>query len=245
MNPKSQKKALSLFNSIEKNTKKLSKNTKIVICPPFIYLPIFHSRASSITRTDLVMFKLGAQNCSLEKSGAFTGQVSVEMLKNIGCKYVIIGHSEAREYLNETNEIINKKLKAVLKAKLIPIFCVGDKSLRSKKDNKEIQTQLKKGLKDISNSKIKNIIFVYEPVWAISSKNGMAATPASAIQGKLLIEKVLNKQLGKNISNKVLILYGGSANSKNAGQYIKAGFNGLLVGKASLNSKEFIKIIKG
>lgn len=201
MNPETLIKAKRLFNAVKK--------TKAIICPPFPYLSVFKYNF------------LCAQDCHWEESGAFTGEVSPKRLKNLGVKYVIIGHSERRA-LGETEEIIEKKLKAALKAGLIPILCVGEKKGENAK--KVINKQLKKNLK--------GVIIAYEPVWAIGTGNFCSANKANKVR-EFIKEKLDNK-----------ILYGGSVNSKIAKDYLKIGFDGLLVGGASLDAEEFRKIAK-
>jgi triosephosphate isomerase len=224
-NPTTLKEANFLFNSIRKGLRNF-KNIEVVICPPFIYLPIVHRSP----------FKLGAQDCFWEEKGAFTSQISPLMLKDLGCEYVIIGHSERRA-LGETDEMINKKLKAVIKAKLRPILCIGETEKERKKGKtfQVLKSQIKKALSGISSFTVhrSKFIFAYEPVWAIGTGN-----PCQPKEAKEVLE-FLRKKL-KNIP----ILYGGSVNSKNAKDYIEVGFNGLLVGGASLNPKEFIEIVK-
>lgn len=217
MNPLSLKEAKSLFDSIKRGFKSVKKIKKVevVLCPPFIYFQGFKSK-------DLP-FKLGSQNCFWEEKGAFTGEISPLMLKDLGCKYVIIGHSERRKYFQETDTMINKKMKIVLKTGLTPILCIDKIS------------QIKKGMKEILGKDIKKIIVAYEPIWAIGT--GKACGYKEAKEFNVLMKKVL----GKNHST----LYGGSVNSKNALGYIKeSGFQGLLIGGASLKSKEFLKIVK-
>jgi len=236
MNPSNPAEAKAFFNSITEKVKNI-KNVKIIVCPPFAYLLNFKSK--------ILNLKLGAQNCFWEQKGAFTGEVSPIMLKNLGCQYVILGHSERRA-LGETDEIINKKIKAALETGLLPIFCVGDKSKKFKKKFKEIQIQLEKGLSGIKKPHLKKIIIAYEPVWAISATPGArAASVEETTRGKIYIKEVLNKLFGDFFSSKIKILYGGSVNSQNCRDYIKeAKFQGLLVGGASLKTQEFIKIIK-
>jgi len=228
MNPTSKKRAKVLFFKIEKELKKdpqILKKVKVVICPPFLYLPLFLKRKSKIS--------LGAQNVFFEEKGAFTGEISPRMLKGFGVEFVILGHSERRKYFGETDEMIEKKLKAVLKFNLKPILCIGE----TEKERKEGKTfkVLKRQLKVISNlkSKIQNLILAYEPVWAIGTKN--PCDPEKAREVFVFLRRILKK-------NK--ILYGGSVDSKNAKDYIEVGFNGLLIGGASLNPKEFVQIIK-
>ncbi len=213
MNPKNLVGAKKLFDLMKKGIKDIKK-AETIICPPFVYLLGLKSK--------LLNLKLGAQDCFWEEKGAFTGEVSPTMLKNLGCQYVIIGHSERRKYQKETNEMINKKIKAALKARLKPILCIDNIS------------QIKKGLKEILQ-KEKNLILAYEPLFAIGT--GMACTPEKAKEMKNKIQRVIGKD--------IKVLYGGSVDSKNAANYIKqATFSGLLVGGASLGVKEFIKIVE-
>lgn len=195
MNPQSLKEAERLFAAV-KNV----KGAQVVICPPFVYL--------STLKTN------GAQDVFWEDGGAYTGEISSLMLKNMGVKYVIIGHSERRKYQKETNEIIVGKLKAALKAGLKPILCIDKVS------------QIHKN--------IKGLIIAYEPLFAIGTGK------ACSLQRARRMRLAINKAAGR-----ALVLYGGSVNSQNAKSYIKeAGFQGLLVGGASLKPKEFIDIIK-
>jgi len=210
MNPASLIGARKLFNSVKK--------TKAVICPPLVYLTEFNYKP------------LGAQNCHWQESGPYTGEVSPKMLKNLGVEYVIIGHSERRNYFKETDEMINKKVKAALKAGLKPILCIGEK--KGENSEKVISNQLKQDLKGISRKDLPKAIIAYEPVWAIGTGDFCPADTA---------EKTRDFIRGK-LNNKVL--YGGSVNSKIANDYIKVGFDGLLVGGASLDAQEFIKIVK-
>jgi len=231
MNPATIKEARELFDNIYQGVKDLS--TEVIICPPSIYyLPNLEFKALNLY--------LGAQNCFWEQAGAYTGEISPKMLKNIGCKYVILGHSERRQYLGETDEIVGKKLKAVLEAGLIPILCVGDKSRESKQDIRGVELQIESALRGINNSELKNMLVVYEPVWAISGQGGKPAGLKETEEAMAFIKKVLKEKFNLELK----ILYGGSVNAGNAKDYIDAGFDGLLVGAASLNAQEFIKIAK-
>jgi len=229
-NPTTLKGAKLLFDSVKRGLKKI-KNVEVVICPPFIYLLKFLSRWRKCK------VRLGAQDCFWEEKGAYTGEVSPAMLKNLGYQYVIIGHSERRA-LGETNEMINKKLKAALKIKLKPILCIGETEKERKKGKtfEVLKNQLQKDLKGIENCKLKieNLNLAYEPVWAIGTGKSCGIPEAKTVN--LFLRKII-----KNIP----ILYGGSVNSKIAKDYIKkAGFQGLLVGGASLDAQEFVKIVK-
>lgn len=216
--------AKCLFNSVAKGIKNV-KNVEVVICPPFVYLSHFSLRGKPSRRS----IRLGAQDIFWEDpptgGGAFTGEISPAMLKDLGCEYVIIGHSERRKYLKETDETINKKLKAALKAGLKVILCI------------ENIAQLGKDLKEIKNWKleIENLIIAYEPIFAIGT-----GKPCGVAQAKKM-RITIGKKLNKNIP----ILYGGSVNSQNAADYIeKGGFQGLLIGGVSLISKEFLNVVK-
>jgi triosephosphate isomerase len=165
------------------------------------------------------------------------------MLKNFGCQYVIVGHSTRRE-LGETDEMINKKLKAAIKAKLKPILCIGETEKERKKGKtfKILKEQLEKGLKGISLFKVYSLKFIiaYEPIWAIGTGN--PCQPKEAKEVLKFLKKIT--QPLSHPATPPLILYGGSVNSKNAKDYIEVGFDGLLVGGASLNPKEFVEIVK-
>jgi triosephosphate isomerase len=236
MNPQSLAEAMELFNSVKNWVKRHSnvlKNIRIIICPPFVYLSnIISSNLQHLTSN----ISLGAQDLFWEEKGSFTGEISPKMLKNLGCQYVIIGHSERRKILGESDEMINKKLKAAIKSKLKPILCIGEKRREvGSRKYEEIRNQLKKALKGIPNSFFQlpdSLTIAYEPVWAIGTGN--PSKPEDAKEVLLFLRKIL----------KFPILYGGSVNSKIAKDYIKVGFDGLLVGGASLDPKEFIEIIK-
>jgi len=228
MNPESLIKAQELFNGIKKELKKfpgIFKKQKIILCPPFLYLCDIKNL---ILKSKLKIY-LGAQNCFFEEKGAFTGEISPKMLKSLEIKFVILGHSERRKIFGEREEMIKKKVFAVLKEKLIPILCIGE----TEKERKSHKTflVLKNQLKNLTN--LKSLIVAYEPVWAIGTKN--PCNPKDAKEVLLFLRKFFKKNP---------ILYGGSVDSKNAKDYIKVGFNGLLVGGASLNPKEFVEIAK-
>jgi len=226
MNPQTLAEANRLFNSVKNGVKNIKK-VEVVICPPFLYLFDFLSRWIKSQ-----ILKLGAQDCFWEEKGAFTGEVSPTMLKDLGCKYVIIGHSERRA-LGETNEMINKKIRAVLKANLKPILCIGEteKERKEEETKKVLKNQLEKDLTEVRI--LSNLIVAYEPVWAIGTGN--FCPPKEAKKVFLFLRKILKNSL---------ILYGGSVNSQNAADYVKkADFQGLLVGGASLDPKEFIRLV--
>ena len=237
MNPQSQKEAAILFKNISQATKNI-KNTEIVVCVPSVYF-------TYIKQLKNKKISIGAQNVFFEPNGAFTGEISAKMLSDAGIKYVIVGHSERRA-MGETNEIINKKLIAVLKAKLTPILCVGE-TVRSHDGFylAKVREQLSMCLSGIPKNQIKQIVIAYEPVWALSStENRHDATPHDFEEMKIYIKKILTDMFGQTITSSVRIIYGGSANKDNAQSFLEIGADGLLPGKASLDYKNFSKIIE-
>jgi len=227
-NPISKKEAEAIFASIKK-----IKGAETVICPPFVYLPLFRG------------LTLGAQNCFWEKKRAYTGEISALMLKNMGIEYVILGHSERRKYFKETDQDINKKVKSALSAGLKVVLCVGEteQERNSGKKTEIIKNQLIKALKDVSKTAMTNITIAYEPVWAIGTGNNCSVD--ETITSVLFIRQTISNLYDRTIADKTRILYGGSVKGDNSGPYIKeARANGLLVGGASLKAEEFIKIIK-
>ncbi len=234
MNPVSPQEAQRLFEAIKQGMPNVN-NAEVVICPPFVWLSNldFGEEKSKL--------QLGAQDCFWEERGAFTGEVSPLMLKNLGCQYVIVGHSETRA-LGETNEMINKKIHAALRARLKPILCIGEKEEEKEQIKEILESQLIEGLKEISPEQMNNLVIAYEPVWAISTGNFCSVDDALPVC--LMIRKFLFTHYNQSLAETSRILYGGSVDSKNAFSYIKeARMNGLLVGNASLNANEFIKII--
>ncbi|OGZ34347.1 MAG: triose-phosphate isomerase [Candidatus Portnoybacteria bacterium RBG_13_41_18] len=229
MNPLTARDAKALFEAVVNNVRGL-KNIETIICPPFCYLSFFGDRRA---------VKVGGQDIFWELQGAYSGQISGKMLKDLGCQNVIIGHSERRQFGGDDDEIINLKLKAALKVGLTPIFCVGEQA--GQEIGQVIEQQLKIGLKDIDKTQIKKIIIAYEPVWAIGTGN--PCTPNSAMCAALLVKKILTALYSRFIAENIPVLYGGSVDSKNAAMYIKeAKMQGLLVGGASLDAEEFAKI---
>ena len=240
-NPTSQKEAKHIFDGIKRGVK--NAKAELVVCPPFLYL------------SELKGLILGAQNIFYKEKGAFTGEISAMMLKDLKVEYVIIGHSERRNYFAETNEDINKKIKAAIETGLKPIFCVGEnesedseinsKNLNGAGKNAILENQIKEGLAGISKLEIQNskLVIAYEPVWAIGTgKNCSVDETMSAI---LLIRKIIANMYNREVADGIRILYGGSVKSENSAGYIKeGGANGLLVGGASLIAEEFVKIVK-
>jgi len=234
MNPQDPILAARLGDALESGLKKIG-NVEVVICPPFIYIPLLKFLLDS--------FKLGAQDCFWEQSGAFTGEISAAMLKSLGCEYVILGHSERKNYLGETHEMINKKVKAALQAGLIPVVCIGEKERRGATGNKgELEKQMREVLNGVTSVQAQRLVLTYEPEWAISSNKGaVAARPEDSAQSFKFIRDMLKEMFG---DMQIPLLYGGSTTSKNIKDFIDAGAQGALVGSASLNANEFIELVK-
>ena len=214
-------------------------NCDVIVCPPFTSL----FEAYSLLKDTKI--KIGAQNMYFESSGAFTGEISANMLIGIGCEYVILGHSERRSIFGETDELINKKIKKAIESGLKPIFCVGE--LLEEREGgiteKIIEKQIKSGLNGISSEEMSKLIIAYEPVWAIGT--GKTASPAQAQEVHQFIRSLIDEKYGASISNNIIIQYGGSVNANNASELLfQKDIDGALVGGASLKADSFIGIIK-
>ncbi len=227
------------INFIEELTP-LVKNTKneVIICVPYIdlFYTLLHVQGTNI--------KVGAQNMHWEEKGAYTGEVSAPMLKSIGVEYVIIGHSERRQYFAETDETVNKKIKSALKYNLKPIVCVGETLEQREEGITEniIANQIKKAFEGISKENLNNIIIAYEPIWAIGT--GKTATKEQANETIKQIRNELAKNYGKNEAENVIIQYGGSVKPENAKELFEmSDIDGGLIGGASLKAKEFSQIV--
>jgi triosephosphate isomerase len=228
-------------NLISNLLKSLTGNEKcdIIVCPPFISL----SEAGTQLKNSVV--KLGAQNMYFENDGAFTGEVSAQMLKSAGCEFVILGHSERRAIFNESDSLINKKIKKAISSGLKPIFCVGETlEQREKGITKDIiKTQITEGLKDISAGEVKSLIVAYEPVWAIGT--GRNATPEQAQEVHEFIRSLIKEKYSEGIAGNLIIQYGGSVKPDNAKDLLsRKDIDGALVGGASLKADSFLGIIK-
>lgn len=189
---------------------------------------------------------IGAQNCHDQLQGAFTGEVSVNMLEELNVSHVIIGHSERRQYFNETDESINRKLKTIFdNSKMIPILCCGEtlKQYESKTTNQVIETQIKAALKDISGANVAKLVIAYEPIWAIGT--GKTASVAEAQTICALIRTIVAKLYQKDIADKVRIQYGGSVKPDNIKTFLaQSDIDGALVGSASLQVTDFINLLQ-
>ncbi|GGG46830.1 triose-phosphate isomerase [Hymenobacter glacieicola] len=213
---------------------------EVVVCPPFPFLSVIGKQLPQGGR-----FHLGAQNCHQKESGAFTGEVSAQMLQSVGAEYVILGHSERRQYFREDDELLSQKLKAALAAGLKPIFCVGESlETREAEDTfKFIEKQLKDGLFHLSNEEFDQVVVAYEPIWAIGT--GKTATSAQAQEVHAFIREQIARAYDAEAADNTTILYGGSANAQNARElFSQPDVDGGLIGGASLKSRDFTEIIK-
>ena len=219
---------------------KLVKDTKneVILCVP--YTDLFYALLTA-QNTNI---KIGAQNMHYEEKGAYTGEVSGKMLKSINVDYVIIGHSERRQYFNETDESVNKKVKAAFANELNPIVCVGE-TLEQREENKTVEIitkQVELALKGLTEAQVENTIIAYEPIWAIGT--GKTATSEDANNSIKAIRNKIAEIYGQNIADRVIIQYGGSVKSKNAKElFTMSDIDGGLVGGASLEPEEFSKIV--
>lgn len=217
----------------------LSAKSEVVIAVPFTNL----ETAKRIVQPTNIM--LAAQNCHYAKKGAFTGEISVPMLKDIGTDYVIIGHSERRQYFAETNKTVNLKVKSALEERISVIMCVGE-TLEQREQNvtKEIITlQVIEGLKDLKTRDMENVVIAYEPVWAIGT--GETATAEQAEEVCKMIRETISTIFNDKVAEATSILYGGSMNPKNAEELLsQKDIDGGLIGGASLKAKDFTEIIK-
>lgn len=237
MNPKTAREALSLARAVAKGTRQFSRKVDIVLAPPFPFLNL---------KPYTTNLKIGAQDVFWKPEGAYTGEISASQLKSLGVLYVIIGHSE-RRILGETSEIVQKKLLSALKAGLRVVLCVGESE--HKRDTAFpplVREELHTELRGIPQYILRNLIVVYEPIWAISSVRGSKSdNPKNVFEIAILIRRELIHLIGKKRAMLIPILYGGSVDEKNAALFVREGrVDGLLVGGASLRPKSFIGIVR-
>jgi len=218
----------------------LVKDTKneVVVCVPYtdLFYALLTAQGTNI--------KIGAQNMHFEEKGAYTGEVSAQMLKSIGVEYVIIGHSERRQYFNETDETVNKKVKTAFKHELKPIVCVGEtlEQREAGKAEEIITNQTEKALEGLTDEQVQNTIIAYEPIWAIGT--GKTATSEDANNAIKAIRDKICQIYGQNVGKSIIIQYGGSVKSANCKElFTTSDIDGGLVGGASLDPEEFAKII--
>jgi len=235
MNPGSFAEAKKLFTGISKK-KITTKNTTVVVCPPFVYL-------NELSKGYKGKVFFGVQNVHFEEGGAFTGEVSLSQVKDVKARFVILGHSE-RRVMGETDELISKKIKASLVAGMHTVLCIGEKE----RDNdgghlKFLEEQLTASLSGVSKKLSENLIIAYEPVWAIG-KGGSAMMPDEIAKTTLFIRKIISQIFGRNIAQEISVIYGGSVDTTNAKDIIEKGHvDGLLLGRVSLNTDSFVSVI--
>lgn len=231
--------SIELVNLLKRSVADID-DVEIVVCPPFTSLSDVRD---AIIDTNI---KLGAQDCYWEKEGAFTGEVSCSMLKSAGCEYVIIGHSERRQFFGETNETVNKKAKAALKEGLKPIICVGEKldDRRAGKTFDVVKNHVTNSLSGLTPEDMMKVVIAYEPVWAIGT--GVVATKEQAEEVHKHIRGLLKEMFDADTAGSVRIQYGGSVKPDNIRELIaEEDVDGALVGGASLKADSFTQIIKG
>ncbi|WP_101503858.1 triose-phosphate isomerase [Brachyspira pilosicoli] len=231
------KEALELVNQLKDLVKDV-KDRDIMIAPTFTCLSDVNNaiKGSNI--------KLGAQNLYFEEKGAFTGQISADMLLSVGCEYVIVGHSECRDIFGEKDELINKKVKRALDKNLVPVLCVGEHLEEREKGitSDIVSSQVKEAFKGLSEAEAKKVVIAYEPVWAIGT--GKTATPQDADDVHKTIRDTLKSIYNESVSEGMIILYGGSVNEKNADDLLNMpNIDGALVGGASLVADKFSRIV--
>ncbi len=229
--------ATNLVQTIKAGVYKTTDCT-IVVCPPFTAL----AAVSQVVADSPI--QLGAQNMHPEIEGAFTGEISPGMLKEVQCRYVILGHSERRQYFKETDAFINEKIKTALKYNITPILCIGEtlEEREAKMQFEIVKGQFDNSLKDITKEEAVKMVIAYEPVWAIGT--GKTATPEQAEQMQSYVRRLLKEAFGDEAASKIPILYGGSVKPDNIASLLKKpNVDGALVGGASLKAESFVQIV--
>ncbi|MDA3779433.1 MAG: triose-phosphate isomerase [Bacteroidales bacterium] len=230
---------IDLVNQLKELKNSTPKDVQLIIAPPFIHLTEISKQLKGTN------IKLAAQNCADNEKGAFTGEISAEMIKSTGAEYVIIGHSERRSLYSENNEILNKKTKLALQNQLQVIFCCGE-NLDERENNKQfeiVKSQLSEGILDLNETDISNIIVAYEPIWAIGT--GKTASAEQAQEMHKYIRQLISEKYNQEIADNTTILYGGSCKPENAKElFAKKDVDGGLIGGASLKAKDFTEISK-
>jgi triosephosphate isomerase len=215
------------------------ENEEVIVCPPAIYLEM---------STDVGLengFSVGAQNCSNQESGAYTGEISAAMLKSLEVDYCIVGHSERRKYFKETHQELAQKVDLLLTNEIAPIFCCGEllEEREAEKHFDIVKAQIADSLFHLSQDELRNVVIAYEPVWAIGT--GVTASTEQAQEMHAFIRTVLAEKYGKELADDITILYGGSCNAKNAKElFAQPDVDGGLIGGASLKAEDFITIVK-
>jgi triosephosphate isomerase len=232
--------AEELITGIQDALNDFDLNTMVVLCPPFPYLELCTDHADETDN-----FECGAQNCSPFKNGAYTGEVTAEMLASLDVEFCIVGHSERRQYFNENNQLLSEKINRLLEMGLIPVFCCGEsKEERNANTHFQvIESQICETLFHLSKELMERIVIAYEPIWAIGT--GLTATPQQAEEIHAFIRNLIEKKYGTELAYNQYIIYGGSCNAKNALDLLsQPNVDGGLIGSASLKTKDFVSIIE-
>jgi triosephosphate isomerase len=227
-----------LYDIADLLAEKNQEGIEVIVCPPAVFLEL----AVDIAYEE--QFDVGAQNVNQNEYGALTGEISAPMLKSLEVDYCLVGHSERRKYFNETDALLAEKIRALLKWDIIPIFCCGEVlAERKKREHFDIvKKQLSEAAFHLDKEKFSKLVIAYEPVWAIGT--GENATPEQAQEMHAFIRKLIAEQYEKDTAEEISILYGGSCNSKNAaGIFSKPDVDGGLIGGASLEAEEFVKVV--
>ena len=230
------KDGMELAEAVEKLEKEKSSDALVIIAPPYTHLSKVNDLIDGV--------KLSAQNCASEESGAYTGEISPDMLLSAGVEYVILGHSERRSYYGEDNQLLNKKVKLALSKGLKPIYCCGEVLEEREKGLlfDVIREQLTVGLADLSKEDMSNVVIAYEPVWAIGT--GVVASPGQAQEMHKFIRDLLVELFDREVADNMTILYGGSCKPSNASElFANPDVDGGLIGGASLKAEDFLAIV--
>jgi len=232
---------IGLFSEIVNMVKdEVRGNQQVIVCPPYIHLNALAQLAKGVSNV-----AIGAQNCHQAVSGAYTGEISAQMIASVGAEYVILGHSERRQYFAEDETLLVQKLDAVFAAGLKPIYCIGEtqEERESERHFEVIERQLKEGIFQVADDQFTQTLIAYEPVWAIGT--GLTASPEQAQEVHAFIREQIARHYSQEIAENTTILYGGSCNPKNAAElFAQADIDGGLIGGASLKSRDFTDIIK-
>ena len=226
--------AIVLLKDLESNFPTQNK-CEIIICPSSIYIDLALHNAKS--------YAIGLQNVSDKENGAYTGEISASMIQSMNVEYCIVGHSERRQYFGDTDEIINSKMKQLLKHNITPILCCGElfEEREQGKQNQVVQNQIEKAIEGLSNEEIEKLVIAYEPVWAIGT--GKTASTSQAQEMHAYIRSILKSKIG-DVSNNISILYGGSCKPENAKElFASKDIDGGLIGGAALKSDSFLQIV--
>jgi triosephosphate isomerase len=231
---------VNLARSIARGSSRITeREVDVALIPPFVYL---QAVAGAVCGTNVA---IGAQDVYYEHTGAFTGEISPSMLKDVGCTYVLCGHSERRHVIGESDELINKKVSAVISGGLLPVFCVGEllEEREAEKTCEVVTRQIEKGLAGLTAEKVSAVTIAYEPVWAIGT--GLTATPQQAQEVHAMIRELIGKMYNGGLAQEIRIQYGGSVKPDNAAELMsQEDIDGLLVGGASLKAEDFLAIIE-